>query len=37
MNPAVLAENLPFLENISSLFFRLEFSWFLKLFLAKER
>ena len=36
-NPPVLAENLPFLENISDLPFSLKFSWFLKFFLAKER
>ena len=37
-NPPVLAENLPFLENISDLLFSLNILLvFQKLFLAKER
>ena len=35
-NSPVLAENLPFLENISGLPFSLKFSWFLKFSLAKK-
>ena len=36
-NASVLAENLPFLENISGLPFSLKFSWFLKFLLAEEK